>query len=137
MAVSSTGIFFVSDGYCNKRILKFDADGKLLDIHTGSFNIPHSLTLNEEKDALCVADRENSRLVCIHAGLNGDAKFGSPYGRAGHKGVNVGRVFAVAAKGTYGNKTGSSFAILELTKECVFRRPATLRRFPIHFPGFV
>lgn len=100
MAVSSSGVFFVSDGYCNKRILKFDADGRLLDVHTGSFHVPHSLALSEEKDALCVADRENSRVVCIHAGLNGDAKFGSPYGRTGHKGQNVGKVYAVAARGT-------------------------------------
>ncbi len=57
----------------------------------------------EEKDALCVADREHSRIVCIHAGLKegpGQPTFGSPYGSAGHKGKNVGRVFAVAAKGT-------------------------------------
>lgn len=103
VAVSSSGIFFVSDGYCNKRILKFDADGRLLDVFTGPFNIVHSLTLMEEKDALCVADRENSRIVCIHAGLKegpGQAKFGSPYGPAGYKGKHVGRVFAVAAKGT-------------------------------------
>ncbi|XP_059352035.1 peptidyl-alpha-hydroxyglycine alpha-amidating lyase 2-like isoform X2 [Daphnia carinata] len=100
VVVSSSGIFFVSDGYCNKRILKFDADGRLLDAFTGPFNIVHSLTLMEEKDALCIADRENSRIVCIHAGLKeGQAKFGSPYGPAGYTGKDVGRVFAVAAKG--------------------------------------
>ena len=103
VAVSSSGIFFVSDGYCNKRIMKFDPNGRLLKVYTGSFNIVHSLTLQEEKDALCVADRENSRVVCIHAGLKegpGQSSFGSPYGPAGYKGKNVGRVFAVAAKGT-------------------------------------
>lgn len=103
VAVSSSGIFFVSDGYCNKRIMKFDPTGRLLDVYTGAFNIVHSVTLMEEKDALCVADREHSRIVCIHAGLKqgpGQPTFGSPYGSAGHKGKNVGRVFAVAAKGT-------------------------------------
>ena len=83
--------------------MKFDPNGRLLKVHTGSFNIVHSLTLQEEKDALCVADRENSRVVCIHAGLKegpGQPSFGSPYGPAGYKGKNVGRVFAVAAKGT-------------------------------------
>ncbi|EFX71247.1 hypothetical protein DAPPUDRAFT_327379 [Daphnia pulex] len=102
VAVSSSGIFFVSDGYCNKRIMKFDPTGRLLDVYTGAFNIVHSVTLMEEKDALCVADREHSRIVCIHAGLKqgpGQPTFGSPYGSAGHKGKNVGRVFAVAAKG--------------------------------------
>ena len=83
--------------------MKFDPNGRLLKVYTGSFNIVHSLTLQEEKDALCVADRENSRVVCIHAGLKegpGQPSFGSPYGPAGYKGKNVGRVFAVAAKGT-------------------------------------
>lgn len=83
--------------------MKFDPTGRLLDVYTGAFNIVHSVTLMEEKDALCVADREHSRIVCIHAGLKqgpGQPTFGSPYGSAGHKGKNVGRVFAVAAKGT-------------------------------------
>lgn len=101
VAVSSSGVFFVSDGYCNKRILKYDAEGHLIDTYQGSFNVPHSLTLIEELDALCVADRENSRIVCIHAGLDGQSKFGSSYGVNGRNGKNVGRVFAVAGKGTH------------------------------------
>lgn len=99
VAVASTGAFFVSDGYCNQRILKFDAEGKVLGIYKGSFSVAHSLTLVEEADALCVADRENSRVVCLHAGLTGDAEFGTPYGSHGSKGKNIGRVFALAAKG--------------------------------------
>lgn len=30
VAVMSTGDFFVSDGYCNTRIIKFDKNGKFL-----------------------------------------------------------------------------------------------------------
>jgi len=30
VAIASTGEFFVADGYCNSRIMKFDKDGKLL-----------------------------------------------------------------------------------------------------------
>jgi peptidylamidoglycolate lyase len=154
VAVSSSGIFFVSDGYCNKRIMKFDPNGRLLKVYTGSFNIVHSLTLQEEKDALCVADRENSRVVCIHAGLKegpGQPSFGSPYGPAGYKGKNVGRVFAVAAKGTEikpVNDTAPkkirdpddviSFSLLrDVDETCFLCRPAALRRFRIHIPGHV
>ena len=33
IAVSeATGVFFVADGYCNSRVLKYDAKGKLLKI---------------------------------------------------------------------------------------------------------
>ena len=33
VAVSEeTGVFFVADGYCNSRIMKFDANGKLLKV---------------------------------------------------------------------------------------------------------
>lgn len=39
-------------------------------------NIPHGLTLNEKLDALCIADRENLRVVCIQAGLTDYMKFG-------------------------------------------------------------
>lgn len=99
VAVASTGAFFVSDGYCNQRILKFDAEGKVLGIYKGSFSVAHSLTLIEEADALCVADRENSRVVCLHAGLTKDAEFGTPYGSHGSRGKNIGRVYGLAAKG--------------------------------------
>jgi peptidylamidoglycolate lyase len=30
VAVASSGVFFVADGYCNSRIMKFDKDGKFL-----------------------------------------------------------------------------------------------------------
>ena len=32
VAVASNGYFFVADGYCNSRVLKFDPNGKLVDI---------------------------------------------------------------------------------------------------------
>ena len=101
VAVSSAGIVFVADGYCNQRIMKFSADGKLLDTFSGSFNVPHSLALIEEQDLLCVADRENSRVVCLHAGLksnDADVKFGHP--AANSQQGSLGRVYAVASDGT-------------------------------------
>lgn len=30
VAVASSGVFFVADGYCNSRIMKFDRDGKFI-----------------------------------------------------------------------------------------------------------
>lgn len=54
--------------------------------------VPHSLTLLENEDLICVADRENQRILCYSAGLNG-----SPPGRhmfnLNHP--QIGRVFAI------------------------------------------
>ena len=78
---TSDGLFvFVADGYCNGRILKFDAKtGQLLtkfgyktpfymrsDPPLGSLSVPHSLTLIESKRLVCVADRENRRIQCFN-----------------------------------------------------------------------
>jgi peptidylamidoglycolate lyase len=32
----------------------------------GTFNLPHGLALAEDKDLLCVADRENGRIQCFN-----------------------------------------------------------------------
>eukprot|EP00794_Sanderia_malayensis_P009678 gene9678-10665_t len=72
VAVESSGVFYVADGYCNSRVMKFSASGHL--IHKwghksrglapkpGTFNIPHSLALDEKHGILYVADRENGRI---------------------------------------------------------------------------
>ncbi|XP_035221503.1 peptidyl-alpha-hydroxyglycine alpha-amidating lyase 2-like [Stegodyphus dumicola] len=73
VAVTSNGYFFVSDGYCNSRLLMFSRNGRLLK-EIGSkdgMNVPHSLTLIPEHDAVCVADRENSRILCYSTGTDG------------------------------------------------------------------
>ncbi|KAE8748223.1 hypothetical protein FOCC_FOCC005062 [Frankliniella occidentalis] len=81
VAVMKNGDFFVSDGYCNSRILKYDREGNLLltwgrSSFTGSygirpapyqFNVPHALTLAEDLNLVCVADRENGRVQCFNA----------------------------------------------------------------------
>ncbi|XP_060607191.1 peptidyl-glycine alpha-amidating monooxygenase-like isoform X2 [Ruditapes philippinarum] len=80
VAVMSNGEFFVSDGYCNSRIMKFDKNGYFLKQWgsqssswgsdgfppPGTFNLPHGLALAEDKDLLCVADRENGRIQCFN-----------------------------------------------------------------------
>ncbi|XP_018523411.1 peptidyl-glycine alpha-amidating monooxygenase isoform X3 [Lates calcarifer] len=71
-----TGNIFVSDGYCNARILKFSADGKYLsEWGAGSsdrrrripFRVPHSLVFLPDRQEICVADRENGRIQCFTA----------------------------------------------------------------------
>uniref|UniRef100_H2TEM4 Peptidylglycine alpha-amidating monooxygenase n=1 Tax=Takifugu rubripes TaxID=31033 RepID=H2TEM4_TAKRU len=74
---SKTGNVFVSDGYCNARILKFSPEGKYLnEWGAGSasdsgrripFQIPHSLAFIPDRQELCVADRENGRIQCFIA----------------------------------------------------------------------
>ncbi|XP_078811748.1 peptidyl-glycine alpha-amidating monooxygenase B isoform X1 [Oryzias latipes] len=71
-----TGNVFVSDGYCNARILKFSADGKYLSQwgagsldrrQRARFQIPHSLAFLSDRREVCVADRENGRIQCFIA----------------------------------------------------------------------
>jgi len=77
VAVESNGNFFVADGYCNSRILKFSADGTLIQqwgkaykVGYGlpghfDFKIPHSLALDDKKKLLYVANRELGRIHCF------------------------------------------------------------------------
>ncbi|CAH8636632.1 unnamed protein product [Schistosoma rodhaini] len=80
VVVSSNGQVFISDGYCNNRIMKFNEKGEFLKSwgyetkdpkSPGPYdlNLPHQISLLEEEDAICVADRENKRIVCYTAGL--------------------------------------------------------------------
>uniref|UniRef100_A0A6I8QYL6 Peptidylglycine alpha-amidating monooxygenase n=1 Tax=Xenopus tropicalis TaxID=8364 RepID=A0A6I8QYL6_XENTR len=72
-----TGNFFVSDGYCNSRIMQFSPNGMFIMQwgdetsstipKPGQFRIPHSLTMVPDHGQLCVADRENGRIQCFHA----------------------------------------------------------------------
>ncbi|XP_071109708.1 peptidyl-glycine alpha-amidating monooxygenase B-like isoform X2 [Haliotis cracherodii] len=87
IAVLESGDFFVADGYCNSRVLKFSANGTLLDewgqadftdngdaeAPQGVFNIVHSVTVAEDKKLVCVADRENGRIQCFD--LDGNFRF--------------------------------------------------------------
>eukprot|EP00057_Strongylocentrotus_purpuratus_P006222 XP_011660696.1 PREDICTED: peptidyl-glycine alpha-amidating monooxygenase A isoform X1 [Strongylocentrotus purpuratus] len=74
-----TGNFFVSDGYCNARVMKFSPEGKLLlqwghqlkgmlaSLPVGQFNLPHCITMVSDKNQVCVADREAGRIQCFSA----------------------------------------------------------------------
>lgn len=89
VSVMKSGDFFVADGYCNSRVIKFNSRGeKILEwgrayqpsMFSGvsswfsriapppyAFQIPHALALAEDQDLLCVADRENGRIQCFKA----------------------------------------------------------------------
>jgi len=102
VAVMQDGSFFVADGYCNGRVVKFTSNGKLDFIidakdfkNTYSFpkpfymNVVHSLALDEEKHRLYVADRENQRVLVFNSN---DGTFVSHI----RKGTFKGAVYAIA-----------------------------------------
>ncbi|XP_074137983.1 peptidyl-glycine alpha-amidating monooxygenase isoform X4 [Sminthopsis crassicaudata] len=70
-----TGTIYVSDGYCNSRIVQFSKNGMFIsqwgeessgsNPKPGQFQVPHSLTLVPHFGQLCVADRENGRIQCF------------------------------------------------------------------------
>ena len=61
------GTFFVSDGYVNTRIVKFDKNGKFLMAWgtkgeaPGQFNTPHSIAIDKNR-RIYVSDRSNGRI---------------------------------------------------------------------------
>ncbi|XP_033247621.1 peptidyl-alpha-hydroxyglycine alpha-amidating lyase 1-like isoform X2 [Drosophila miranda] len=81
VAILDNGDFFVADGYCNARILKYSKAGELIltwgqnsfagvsyDVAPQNyFAIPHALTLVPELELLCAADRENGRVQCFYS----------------------------------------------------------------------
>ncbi len=68
IAVAENGDLFVTDGYQNSRIVKFDKNGKFLAIiggtkgaDVGQFNLPHRVLI-DSKGELVVMDRVNKRI---------------------------------------------------------------------------
>jgi len=90
VAVSSDGKFvYVADGYCNHRIVKLDSNGKYLNEYkmpsrAKKLQIPHSLTLIESLNLICVADRENGRIVCFDTGTDDSENEGKVVGIIDH-----------------------------------------------------
>lgn len=108
VASLENGDFFVADGYCNYRIVKYNFKGeKLIEWGRSSltrplpvtppntFFVPHALTLAPDQQWVCVADRENGRVQCF-SWLDG--KFAKEF----HSPVVGDRLFSVDyANGTF------------------------------------
>jgi len=123
VAVTEDGnTFFVSDGYCNSRIIKYKVTvepgsgrhqvQKVTEWGRGAgpftlkpaaynFNIPHGLALAEDKNEVCVADRENGRVQCFD--LDGEfvktvkpAEFGSRIFSTAYTKAKGGQLHAVS-----------------------------------------
>jgi len=123
VAVTDDGnTFFVSDGYCNSRIIKYKVTveqgsgrhqvQKVTEWGRGAgpftlkpaaynFNIPHGLALAEDKNEVCVADRENGRVQCFN--LEGEftktvkpSEFGSRIFSTAYTKANGGQLHAVS-----------------------------------------
>jgi DNA-binding beta-propeller fold protein YncE len=67
VAFSAAGDIFVSDGYGNNRVVKFDRNGKFVKAWgkkgagPGDFDLPHAIVV-DAKDRVYVADRTNKRI---------------------------------------------------------------------------
>ncbi|XP_001943881.2 peptidyl-alpha-hydroxyglycine alpha-amidating lyase 2 [Acyrthosiphon pisum] len=101
VAIASTGDIFIADGYCNSRVLKFTSRGELLRVfpHANEFlslQVPHSLALLEKHDLICIADREDMRVVCRGAELSTENKEQAPLTI---QQPDLGRVYAITNHG--------------------------------------
>ncbi|XP_026154050.1 peptidyl-glycine alpha-amidating monooxygenase B isoform X1 [Mastacembelus armatus] len=142
---TKTGNIFVSDGYCNARILKFSAEGRYLsEWGAGSsdrrrripFRIPHSLVFLPDRQEVCVADRENGRIQCFIAETGefvkeikkeefGGKVFAITYKLAGDGGL----IFAVNGESPYRSAPVSGFVINYSTKNVLDTFSPTTKEF--------
>ena len=91
VAVLPDGSFYVSDGYRNTRVVKFDAVGHYefewggKGVEPGKFNLPHGIAV-DARGRVFVCDRSNSRLQIF-----------DPHGHflAEWKGPHIGRPYGV------------------------------------------
>jgi DNA-binding beta-propeller fold protein YncE len=87
VAIAPNGDFYVTDGYGNSRVMKFDAKGNFLltwgkkGTGAGEFNLPHAICL-DAMGRVYVGDRENNRVQMFDARGNFLRQFGgvAPFG---------------------------------------------------------
>jgi len=67
IAFSANGDFFITDGYGNNRVMRFNRDGKFVSqwgtrgTEAGEFHLPHSIVIDSQHRVI-VGDRENDRI---------------------------------------------------------------------------
>lgn len=88
IALGKNGDIYVSDGYGNSRVVKFDKDGNFIKswgsfgVAPGQFDLPHSIVIDNQ-GRVYVADRENQRIQIFDADGNFLKEWtgiGYPYG---------------------------------------------------------
>jgi DNA-binding beta-propeller fold protein YncE len=87
VAFGGDGSFFVSDGYGNTRVVKFDREGRFVRAWgspgkgPGQFHLPHGIILDRD-GLLHVADRENDRIQVFDQDGNYRREYGgfAPFG---------------------------------------------------------
>ncbi|KAK5607474.1 hypothetical protein CRENBAI_021222 [Crenichthys baileyi] len=139
-----TGNIFVSDGYCNARILKFSADGTYLSQwgagssdrrRRTSFQIPHSLVLLPDRKEVCVADRENGRIQCFIAETGEFVKeikneeFGGEVFAITYSPAGDGLIFAVNGDSPYHSAPLRGFVLDYSTKQILDSFSPTEKEF--------
>jgi DNA-binding beta-propeller fold protein YncE len=90
VAFDNAGNIYVSDGYGNSRVVKFDKNGKFLTTWgtkgtgPGQFDLPHNIVV-DSRGRVLVADRQNSRIQVFDSGGNYQTEWkhlGQPWGLA-------------------------------------------------------
>lgn len=72
IAFDSKDNFYISDGYGNSRVMKFDKEGTFMKTwgvkgdSTGQFDIPHTIVI-DRNDQLYVGDRQNERIQVFNS----------------------------------------------------------------------
>jgi DNA-binding beta-propeller fold protein YncE len=88
VVVAPNGDFFISDGYVNSRVVKFNKEGRFIKTWgtkgtgPGQFTLPHTIVM-DSRGRLFVGDRENRRIQIFDQDgkfLDQWSQFGSPYG---------------------------------------------------------
>ncbi|XP_036148817.1 peptidyl-alpha-hydroxyglycine alpha-amidating lyase 2 isoform X9 [Monomorium pharaonis] len=97
VAVLPSGEIVVADGYCNNRLILFDERGNpkyTIGESWITLRIPHSLTILPNQQ-VCIADRENWRIVCLDVTFSGLNRNLEPPYSIRHQ--QFGRIFGIAS----------------------------------------
>jgi len=90
-----------------------------------SLEVPHSVALLERLDVVCIADRENERVVCPSAGLRASPEREPLI----IQGTGLGRVFAIAPHGKHSRQNGQLASSIPLWRKFSKLKLQKLRSF--------